>query len=32
MASLLPALKTAVLDEATLSQLTHDNPFEAFAR
>ena len=32
VASLLPALKAAGLDDATLSQLTRDNPFEAFAR
>jgi phosphotriesterase-related protein len=29
--SLLPALAAAGLDQPTLRQLTHDNPFEAFA-
>jgi phosphotriesterase-related protein len=28
----LPALRAAGVDEATISQLTHTNPFEAFAR
>jgi phosphotriesterase-related protein len=32
VASLLPALKAAGLDQPTLTRLTHDNPFEAFAR
>lgn len=29
---LLPKLRAAGLDEATIRQLTHDNPFRAFAR
>ena len=29
---LLPKLKAAGIDEATLTRLTHDNPFNAFAR
>lgn len=29
---MLPKLRAAGVDEATLVQLTHDNPFEAFAR
>jgi len=28
----LPRLRAAGVDEATIVQLTHDNPFEAFAR
>jgi phosphotriesterase-related protein len=32
VASLLPALRAAGLDQPTLTRLTHDNPFEAFAR
>jgi phosphotriesterase-related protein len=28
----LPKLRAAGLDDATLTQLTHDNPFDAFAR
>lgn len=30
--AMLPALRTAGVDEATLRMLTHDNPFRAFAR
>jgi phosphotriesterase-related protein len=29
---LLPKLRAAGVDEATIVQLTHTNPFEAFAR
>jgi phosphotriesterase-related protein len=32
VASFLPALRGAGVDEATITRLTHDNPFEAFAR
>ncbi|ODT75000.1 MAG: esterase [Pelagibacterium sp. SCN 64-44] len=32
VASFLPALRAAGVDEATITRLTHDNPFEAFAR
>lgn len=30
--SFLPGLRAAGVDEATITQLTHDNPFRAFAR
>lgn len=30
--SFLPALRAAGVDEATITRLTHDNPFAAFAR
>jgi phosphotriesterase-related protein len=30
--SVLPKLRAAGVDEATIVRLTHDNPFEAFAR
>jgi len=30
--NLLPALRTAGVDDATIHQLTHDNPFDALAR
>ena len=30
--SLLPKLRAAGVDEATITQLTHDNPFDAFSR
>ena len=32
VASFLPALRAAGVDETTITRLTHDNPFEAFAR
>lgn len=32
VASVLPKLRAAGVDEATIVQLTHTNPFEAFAR
>ncbi len=32
VASFLPALRAAGVDEATITRLTHDNPFNAFAR
>ncbi|MBD8064488.1 esterase [Devosia sp. PTR5] len=32
VASFLPALRQAGVDEPTITRLTHDNPFEAFAR
>lgn len=32
VASFLPALRAEGVDEATITRLTHDNPFDAFAR
>ncbi len=32
VASLLPALRKAGFDQATIRQMTHDNPFRAYAR
>ena len=28
----IPKLRAAGIDDATITQLTHDNPFNAFAR
>jgi len=28
----LPKLRAAGVDEATITRITHDNPFEAYAR